>query len=201
MTAVVDCVPAACRGCGRPPTGSAPEPRHQVVELPEVRSEVVEHRLHRLDRRCCGLATQGRLHAGAPRGAFGPRLQSVVALLGGAYRLSERQSRALLADLLGLDISTGSVCQSKRQAPEAVAEPVREVYDHIRSAPSAGVNETGWREGRCRAWLWAAVTPEATAFCIAGSRGGDALHAMVGDPVGPVVVSDRFPTSARAPNR
>jgi transposase len=63
------------------------------------------------------------------------------------------------------------------------------------------VDETGWREGRQRAWLWAAVTAEATAFRIDRSRGADALHALVGDPVGPVVVSDRFPTYARAPNR
>ena len=41
----------------------------------------------------------------------------------------------------------------------------------------------------------------ATAFRVARSRGADALHALVGDPVGPVVVCDRFPTYARAPNR
>jgi transposase len=141
------------------------------------------------------------LPAGVPRGSFGPRLQAVVALLGGAYRLSKRQARALLADLLGLDVSTGMVCKLERQAAEAVAGPADEAYEHIRSARAAGVDETGWREGRRRAWLWAAVAPEATAFRIARSRGGDALHAMVGEPVGPVVICDRFPTYARAPNR
>ncbi len=45
------------------------------------------------------------------------------------------------------------------------------------------------------------MTAEATAFRVARSRGADALHALVGDPVGPVIVSDRFPTYARAPNR
>lgn len=43
--------------------------------------------------------------------------------------------------------------------------------------------------------------PEATAFRIDRSRGADALHALVGEPIGPVIVSDRFPTYARAPNR
>ena len=43
--------------------------------------------------------------------------------------------------------------------------------------------------------------PGATAFRIDRSRGADALHALVGDPIGPVIVSDRFPTYARAPSR
>ena len=47
----------------------------------------------------------------------------------------------------------------------------------------------------------AAVGPDATAFRIDRSRGADALHALVGEPIGPVIVSDRFPTYARAPNR
>jgi transposase len=202
LTGAVDCKPTVCRGCGDALTGADPDPiRHQVAELPEVRPDVVEYRLHRLTCPRCGLATRGALPAGVPRGAFGPRLQATVALLSGAYRMSKRQVRALLGDLLGLSASTGMVCKTERQAAEAVAAPVDEVYEHVRSAPAAGVDETGWREGGARAWLWAAVTGEATAFRIARSRGADALHAMVGDPVGPVVISDRFPTYARAPSR
>jgi transposase len=90
---------------------------------------------------------------------------------------------------------------TERQAAEALAGPVEAVYEHVRSAGSVGVDETGWREDKKRAWLWAAVTGEATAFRIARSRGADALHAMVGDPVAPVIISDRFPTYARAPAR
>jgi len=202
LTAAVECKPAVCRGCGHGLEGADPEPgRHQVAELPEVRPDVTEYRLHRLVCPRCGIATRGRLPAGVPRGAFGPRLQAVVALLGGAYRLSKRQVRALLADLLGLTVSTGMVCKTERHAAGAVAGPVDEVYEHVRTAAAAGVDETGWREDKGRAWLWTAVTSRATAFRIARSRGADALHALVGDPVGPVVVCDRFPTYARAPNR
>jgi transposase len=202
LTAVVDCKPTACRGCGLALSGSDPEPiRHQVAELPEARPDVVEYRLHRLSCSRCGVATRGGLPAGVPRGAFGPRLQATVALLTGAYRLSKRQVQALLSDLHGLTASLGMVPKTERAAAEAVAAPVEAVYEHVRTAAAAGVDETGWREGRRRAWLWVAVTPEATAFRIARSRGADALHAIVGDPVGPVVVCDRFPTYARAPDR
>ena len=202
LTGIVECRPDACRGCGHGLEGEDPEPlRHQVAELPEVQPDVVEYRLHRVTCPRCGVKTRGELPAGVPRGAFGPRLQATVALLSGAYRLSKRQVQALLSDLLGLTASLGVVPKAERRASEALAEPVEAVYEHIRSAPAAGVDETGWREGRQRAWLWAAVTAEATAFRIARSRGTDALHALVGEPVGPVIVCDRFPTYARAPNR
>jgi transposase len=169
--------------------------------LPEVRPDVVEYRLHRLACPRCGVATRGDLPAGVPRGAFGPRLQATVALLTGAYRLSKRQVKAILADLLGLSVSTGVVCKTERAAAEAIAAPVEAVAEHVRAAAAAGVDETGWREDGRRAWLWAAVTEGATAFRVARSRGADALHALVGNPVGPVVICDRFPTYARAPNR
>jgi len=202
LTSVVECKPAACRGCGHDLRGDDPVPtRHQVAELPEVRPDVVEYRLHRLTCPRCGATTRGSLPAGVPRGAFGPRLQATVALLTGAYRLSQRQVRAVLADLLGLAVSTGAVSKTERHASEAVAAPVEGVDRHVRTAPAAGVDETGWREDKRRAWLWAAVTAEATAFRVDRSRGAGALHAPVGDPVGPVVISDRFPTYARAPNR
>ena len=202
LASAVECRPTACRGCGHDLRGDDPEPiRHQVADLPVVRPDVVEYRLHRLTCPRCGAATRGDLPAGVPRGAFGPRLQAAIALLSGAYRLSKRQVKALLADLLGLDVSTGMICKTERAAAEAVAAPVGAVHEHVRTTAAAGVDETGWREGTRRAWLWTAVTERATAFRIAGSRGADALHELVGEPVGPVVTCDRFPTYARAPNR
>ena len=106
-----------------------------------------------------------------------------------------------MADLLGLSISTGMIAKAERQAAAATSEPVAELLGSIRDAPALCVDETGWREGRTRAWLWTAVGPAATAFLIRRSRGADALHALVGEPIGPVIVSDRFPTYARAPAR
>jgi transposase len=45
-----------------------------------------------------------------PTGGQGPRLQAVVALLTGAYRLSKRQVESLCADILGVPLSAGQVC-------------------------------------------------------------------------------------------
>jgi transposase len=203
LDAIVDCMPSACLGCGQLLRGEEdPEPlRHQVTELPEIRPEVIEYRLHRLACPGCGAATRGELPTGVPRGAFGPRLQAVIAALGGAYRLSKRLIRALLAELTGTGVSTGTVCKIERAAAGALAAPVQEVHEHVRGAAALGVDETSWRQDRRRAWLWVAVAADAVAFRIARSRGADALHALVGEPIKPVIISDRFGTYARAPRR
>jgi len=202
LTGLVECRPGACRRCGQPLAGGDPRPmRHQVAELPEARPEVVEYRLHRLTCPGCGAATRAPLPPGVPGGAFGPRLLATIALLTGVYRLSKRQVRAALSDLLGLSISTGMIAKAERKAATVTAAPVDEVREAIRAAPALCVDETGWREGHRRAWLRTAVGPDATASRIDRSRGADALHALVGKPIGPVIVSDRFPTYARAPSR
>src|SRR5262245_54122265 len=83
------CQPAHCGGCGSPLTGSDPSPlRHQVTELPPLTPTVSEYQLHALRCRQCGVVTRAPLPVGVSERAFGPRLQALVAVLSGAYRLS-----------------------------------------------------------------------------------------------------------------
>ena len=186
LTGSVEVRPPACSGCGHALDGHDAEPlRHQVAELPEVRPEVIEYRLHRLTCPCCGAATRAKLPAAVPRGAFGPRLQAWAGLLSGAYRLSKRQVQRLFADLLGVSISTGMVTKLQRQVGEALGAPMAEIVQAVRQAEAVHVDETGWREAGKKAWLWVGVTAKATAFGVHRSRGHDALKATAGRAPGP----------------
>jgi transposase len=197
LTGSVEIKPHSCTGCGHALDGHDPEPtRHQVADLPEVRPEVIEYRLHRLTCPGCGAATRAKLPGDVPRGAFGPRLQAWAGLLSGAYRLSKRQVQRLFADLLGVSISTGMVAKLQRQAGEILADPMAEIVQAVRRAEAVHVDETGWREAGKKA-------SKATAFGVHRSRGHDALEALLGEDLGrdQVIISDRFPTYARAPKR
>ena len=196
--------PHARSGCGHPLDGRDTEPsRHQVAELPEIRPEVVEYRLHRLTCPCCGTGARAKLPEGIPRGAFGPRLQARAGLLGGADRLSKRRAQRLFTDLLGLSISTGMIAELRRRAGEVLAGPMAEIVAAVRQAEAVHVDETGWREAGKGARLRVGATGRATAFPIHRSRGYDSLGAPLGEGPGRdrVIISDRFPTYARAPNR
>ena len=137
LAQVVECVPTAC-SCGAALAGTDPTPHpQQVAELPEVRPDVVEYRLHRLVCPACKKATRAALPPGVPAGAFGPRLLATIALLTGRYRLSKRLAQAALLDLLGLSVSTGMVSKAERRADTVTAEPVAEVARAIAECPGA----------------------------------------------------------------
>jgi hypothetical protein len=64
-----------------------------VAEIPPVRTEVTEYRLHRLTCTACGTRACAPLPDGVPTGEFGPRLQVLLSVLAGTYRLSEATMR------------------------------------------------------------------------------------------------------------
>jgi transposase len=169
---VIDCKPPACRRCGHDLLGDDPEPlQHQVAEVPPIEPTVDEYRLHRLVCPDCGTSTCGTLPPGVPTGAFGPRLRAILSVLAGAYRLGKRPIRRLAADLLGLTISLGMISRLERQAAAELEAPVEELRRFVRQADSAHIDETSWKQGRGKAWLWVAVTRLVTVFAIATSRG------------------------------
>ena len=130
-----DIKPETCRKCGHTLEGQDPEPyRHQVTEIPPVVAEIVEYRLHVLPCPECGTETCAELPPGVPQGAFGPRLQAMVSLLSGRYRLSKRDIEEVMDDFFQADVSTGSVCALEQRTSEAISEPVKEAREYVKES-------------------------------------------------------------------
>jgi transposase len=184
--------PTACRRCGEILIGSDPQPLlHQVLELPPIKPLVTEYQLHRLVCPRCGTSTCGTLPDGVPTGQQGPRLQGVLAVLTGAYRLSKDQTTTLCDDLFGIPICPGTICALEQQTTAALTPVVEELREHIKTE-HANLDETSWREEGKRAWLWVAVTALVTVFHIARSRGGAVARCLLGPGLHWVVTSDRY---------
>jgi transposase len=187
----IPCKPHDCRRCGRSLNGSDPSPlRHQVAELPVVRPDVVEYQLHRLICPCCHTSTCGQLPAFV-RGQFGPRLEAAIALLAGRYRLGVRPIAALAADFWGLDISPGMVGKLRHRAAEALLLPWVEVVSHVGSQ-NVNIDETPWREGKKRPYLWVVATPFAVLYHIAHGRGRAIAEGLLGKDYAGVATCDRL---------
>jgi len=201
---VVVVAPEYCRHCQQPlPSTKARRPsrpwRHQVVELLPLAVRVTEYQMEA--RRCgqCGKRTRATLPAGVPLRRFGPRLTAVVTLLTGRYRLSRREVQQVLVDLWDITLSLGAVLRQERAQSTALAPVVAEVRTAVQQAAVVNVDETGWREGQRRAWLWTAATPTLTTFLIDRSRGSAALTALLGETYAGVVGSDRWSVYGRFP--
>ena len=108
---IIDHRPQRCDDCGSALDESADRgyQRRQVVELPEVKPTVTEHRAHTY--RCgCGCDTTAAFpEALRSPVSYGPRARAVVAYLLGRQHIPNRRVAEAMADLFGLEISTGAV--------------------------------------------------------------------------------------------
>jgi transposase len=190
---VMSIKPARCRRCQHSLHGDDPQPRrHQVTESPPVRPTVIEYQLHRLVCPVCGEATRAEVPQGVPTGEFGPRVQAIAALCTGAYHLSKRTTQCVLADLFGVHMSGGTIANLEQATVHALAGPLAEARAYVQAQPAAYLDETGWREGAQRAWLWTAVTAWVTIFVVRRSRGAQVAHELLGERFWGYLVTDRW---------
>jgi transposase len=198
---VIDHHPDACRRCGTLLEGEDPDPlRHQVIEIPPITPVVIEHRLHRLVCPCCSTSTCATLPADVEASPYGPRLSSLVGLLGSVFPLSFSKTQALLDQLLAVEISRGAIAKVRQRLSAALAQPMQEALAFARQQPVAYVDETGAPTGNAdgnnptgkRGWQWVMVTAAVTVFIQGLSRSTAAAIELLGSSFGGIVVSDRF---------
>jgi transposase len=185
-----DIKPMRCDGCDRRLHGDDPSPAlRQVTEIPEIVALITEYRIHTLE--CpCGHRTRAEVPTEAA-GCFGPRLNALVALLTGGYRVSKRNVQELLGDVLGVDLALGSVSKLEARASEVLAVPHAEVLAHVRSAPNVNMDETSWTQDRSKAWLWVASTPDAVYYQIESERSSQVVTDILGPDFAGIVGNDR----------
>lgn len=175
---VVDHVPSSCSGCGTGlhRSGRVGVVRRQVVDLPEVRPVVTEHRLHRMRCRSCAHVTTaaGPREAAAPV-CYGPNVTALAAYLLTYQHIPVARAARLLADLMGLPVSTGWVAGVLHPVAAELDGFEQQVAEALRTAPVAHFDETGIKvEGKLW-WLHTACTTRLTAYFAHTMRGGEAM--------------------------
>jgi len=185
--------PKRCSCCGKALHGKDPAPkRYQWSELPAtIKPTVHEVQLHTLRCQNCGASNTPDLPPGTPTGAFGPRVQAMVAVLTGVYRLSKRKVVYLMQDFFHLQICLGSVSACEAAVSDAVSEPVGEAHQYVQKSSVLNADETGWWQRHLRSWLWVAATPMVVVFLVQWRRNSDAAKELLGKFAG-VLVSDRW---------
>lgn len=194
---VVHHYPKSCQGCG----GSLPkeggedvmEPRwHQVVDIPPLLVEVMEHQSH---ARCCPnchVVTWGEIPGKITRHRFGPRLAALVGYLSGSPHVSKRGIGDFLEQVFGLPLALGSVSNLEQELSKALAVPHAEALEAVRRAAVKNVDETGWKMGVRKAWAWGMASFRHAAFQIGFNRGKPALQALLGGKPRGIYGSDRW---------
>jgi transposase len=180
---IVDHVATECDHCHAEVAGEAVDPdpvRYQVSEIPEPKVIVTEHRFHRTLCAACGRASSPVVPEEISASAFGPRLETTVALLGGQFRLSHREIQRYLMQQCHVELGLGSIPNILQRVSASLERPAAEAWDEVRRSAVRYVDETGWKEANKRAWVWVAVSEKATAFALATTRSAQVLRDQFG---------------------
>jgi transposase len=191
-------LPEQCQHCGHCLPGQVEQvrttgspQRHQVTEVPPIQARILEYQCHRVVCPECGGSTRATLPAEAV-GQFGPQLTALIAYLTVVCRMPRRVVEALLAQVLGIEISLGSTQKCWEEASQAVAAPCQELEQHLKDEPVLNIDETGWRTNGGKRYLWAFVAAGFLVYTVAATRGSEVLVRLLGAVFRGVLCSDRF---------
>ena len=165
--------------------------RHQVIHIRPTPPDVWEYQM--LAGWCakCDHWTRAKLPDGVPTGWFGPSVLATVAVLMGVLRLSKRATVEAMWGLFRVKMSPGAVVGCQQLVSEALQAPVAEAHAFVQQEPIKNADETGWRQGRKRAWLWMAVSGMVAVFLVHTRRTKQAARELLGKATG-VLGSDRY---------
>jgi transposase len=187
--------PVSCNECGAELTVADASVEDgaiwQVAELPRVEAHITHHIA--TGRRCaCGEVTHGAIPAPVLAHGYGPNFCAVVALLATQYGMSKRNIQAFSNDVLGISVSTGTLCALSAELGSALEPSVNQALDYIRQEEVVYADETGWRMDKTGGWLWVIVGRLVTVFLMSATRGKLAARALLGANFLGKLVTDRW---------
>jgi len=173
--ATVDHFPEVCTGCGAALSKAmaVDHAARQVFDLPEPQPLVVtEHRAFACRCENCGANTRASFPKGvAAPVQYGARIAAVVVYLLHFQFLPEKRLAQLMADLLGVSLTTATIASMSQNCAERLAGVAAAVRDHVAAAPVKHLDETGFRIGGKTQWLHIASTLLLTFYRISPKRG------------------------------
>ena len=187
--------PAACPDCGGAVEVTRVASQYQE-ELPVVRPVVRRFDIEVGHCSQCQRRVQGRhvLQTSDALGAagvqLGPGVVALVVELHTELGVPLAKVAHLLRTTFGLQVTPGGLAHVLHRAARAAAPAYTELCEQVRNAPVVTPDETGWRVGGERHWLWVFTTPDTTVYAICPGRGFDDAATVLGTDYAGVLVRD-----------
>ena len=117
------------------------------------------------------------------------------------YLINSRNAiESLIATLLGVEISRGSIGRLRQQVSEAIAEPVKQAQKYVTRQNIVNSDETSFAQGnrdgnnaqKTKGWLWLLATKLVKVFSVVLSRSQKTFQELIGEDFKGTVISDRY---------
>lgn len=126
---------------------------------------------------------------GAASSMLGPRVLALAAELHYVFGLSFVKAARHL-ERFGINVTASGVTQALERIGRKGTPTYEELKQYIANSPVVSPDETGWRIGGDKAWLWAFATPDVTVYAIAETRSYDDAIVVLGKDYEGTLVRD-----------
>jgi transposase len=152
--------------------------QRQVLELPALRLQVIEHQL--MQAQCaCGAIHQANWPIGAEAAVqYGASVKALAVHLNQHHLLPLARTAALLQDLYGVRLSQASIQAFAQEGAAALGATVCAIGQAVQSSPIAHADESGIRVTGQLHWLHCLVTQRLTWLAPHAKRGSVAIKAL-----------------------
>jgi len=163
--------------------------RRQVFDLPPLKLEVTEHRLHARTCPSCQTKTRGQFPPNVTNWVqYGSGFRALSVYLLNYQLLLYARTAEILTELFSDNVSTGSLAQMVAECFERLAEPAEIIKAALRTVPVLHSDETGGYCAGKREWFQVACTQWLTHYGFQPSLGKSAT-----DEIG--ILNDFYGTS------
>lgn len=184
-----------CRQCDCPLRGGFIKRTRQVLHIPLVPVEVIEHAF--LERRCpkCGLRNVPKDVLGTEvvgKHRVSAQTMALIATLREVGRLPIQTLQWYLATFHQLRLSVGERIDVLDTVRDQTTGLVQQLREELRASSVVHGDETGWREDGQNGYLWTFSTETIRYFVARRSRSGQVATEVLGDGFAGVLVSDFY---------
>ncbi len=191
---VVVLTPEACRRCGAPlDQHQCPlDPlRHHVWDISEIKPLVIEYCRRRILCGKCQETTCAALPETLGITTAGPKLLATTAIFLSRLRGSRRLTAEAMSSFFGIPAAASWIVKLQTE----ITSLLRPIYDELVAALPrlAWVNadETPYKEGLLKSWLWAVHSERFTVFALRPDRKDDHIQSVLGADFTGTVMCDR----------
>jgi transposase len=97
-----------------------------------------------------------------------------------SYGVSWRRVATFFERVFSFGVGFATLCRASLRAAEHLEPTYCALVLAVRESRVAYADETGWRTGGHKRWLWGFTTLRVTVYVIAASRGGDVVREILG---------------------
>lgn len=153
---IIDLYPSFCQSCGQSLAGlsSIVSARRQVVDIPPVIPSVTEYRQNKITCSCGNCQKANFPEEASNHTVFGNNICAFIVFLSVRQYIPYKRMTELMSDLLGTEISQGTVRNILRRASEKGASVYSWIKSKVAESEIVGADETPLNVGGDKSWAW-----------------------------------------------